>query len=1035
MFIHLHTHSCYSFLEALPTPAALAQAAARHNMPALALTDHHWLSGAVPFVHACQQAGIAPILGLEVDLLLPYHGPPPPGAALTGTLVLLAQDRAGWANLCRLSTRALTRPGDLPCIALEDLGAYTGRLLCLTGGTRGAPTRLLSGPGGRAREAQAVVSVLAELFPDRLYVELQAHPGDDPQPLAALAARLNLPLVATHGVYYLEPAQAGLQRTLAAIRTNTRLSGLAPEAMAPPNAWFLPPEAMQPAFKAYPQALAATHEIAERCQQSLPLGETHYPSFPLPPGQTARQVLTQKALAGARRLYGPLTPTIERRLESELEVIAGRGYDCLFLIAEEVLAFARQAGIPTASRGSASSSLVAHCLGITTPDPLALDLYFERFLNPSRATPPDIDTDICSRRRDELLHHVFETYGVDRTTMVGTISSFRPRSALSDTAKAYGLTPPDIRLLANRLPYFYGRGEGGAAPFAELAAQHNDPRHLAIFRDAAGLLGLPRHLSVHPGGVVITPGPVTDYLPLAFSDSKNLAVAQFGLDSIEALGMIKLDMLGVRGLTVLGDVAASIQSWRRKEFRTSLDVLEAVPEDDPEVAALIAAGRTVGCFSIESPGMRAMLREIHADCPADIMVALALFRPGPLKGGLRDAFVRRHNQLEATVHLHPMLAPLLQETYGVILYQEQVLKIAHELAGLSLAEADLLRRAMSHFDPGKQMQTLQEHFISGAGRLHSVTPEVAARIWEMMAAFAGYGFPKAHAASYAVVAWRSAWCKAHYPAEFIAAVLANHGGYYPQSVYLNEARRLGLELRPPHVNHAHQQFSVAYPHGEPVLVMGLDQIRDLTHRTQERILHYRPFHDLAEFLQKVDPRREEAENLVQVGAFDSLGAIPDLLRQLVQSPRRPGQLALFAAEAPSGLDWSLDQKVAAQQRLLGTSLEAHPLQLHARQLAEAGVISTVEALTRRDEAVRVGGMRQILRRSQTARGEWMAFLSLEDLEGILDVIIFPDVYARSRSALSSSAFPLVVEGKVELDPTSGEPILTAQKIWRVSGGG
>jgi DNA polymerase III alpha subunit len=430
--------------------------------------------------------------------------------------------------------------------------------------------------------------------------------------------------------------------------------------------------------------------------------------------------------------------------------------------------------------------------------------------------------------------------------------------------------------------------------------------------------------------------------------------------------------------------------------------------------------------------MRATLRETHANSPADIMAALALFRPGPLKGGLRDAFVRRHNQIEATVHLHPALAPLLQETYGVILYQEQVLKIAHELAGLSLAEADLLRRAMSHFDPGKQMQTLKEKFIAGAEKVNGVAPELAARIWEMMAAFAGYGFPKAHAASYAVVAWRSAWCKAHYPAEFIAAVLANHGGYYPQSVYLNEARRLGLQMRAPHVNHARQQFSVAYPRGEPVLFMGLDQIRDLTRRTQERILRQRPFHDLAEFLQKVDPRREEAENLVQVGAFDGLGAIPDLLRQLVQTPRRPGQLALFAAEAPSGLDWSLDQKVAAQQRLLGTSLEAHPLQLHARQLAEAGVISTVAALSHRGETLRVGGMRQILRRSQTARGDWMAFLSLEDLEGILDVIIFPEVYARARSVLSTSAFPLIVEGKVELDPSSGEPVLTAEKIWRCS---
>lgn len=1026
MFVHLHAHSHYSFLEALPSPEGLAQAAARLEMPALALTDHHWLTGAVPFAHACRRAGVMPISGLEVDLLLAPRGHPAGGAQVSGALVLLAQDRAGWSNLCRLSTRALTRQDGPPGVTLDELASRHAGLLCLTGGARGPLAEKTD------REAENLLGVLAEIFPGRLYVELHAHPGDDPHRLAAIAARASLPVTAAHNIYYLEPGQSGLQRTLAAIRTNTRITALPETALAPPNAWFLPPDAVRSAFHAYPQAVDAAGEIASRCSPCLPLGETNYPAYPAPAGMTARQLLEQRAVEGAGRLYGRLSPVLERRLRDELNVIAGRGYDSLFLIAADVLAYAREAGIPTASRGSASSSLVAHCLGITTPDPLALDLYFERFLNPSRATPPDIDTDICSRRRDELLRHVFDTFGEDHTTLVGTINTFRPRSALSDTAKAYGLEPGEIRSLTNRLPYFFGRSGQAGSPFAALAAQHHDARHQAVFRDAAALLGLPRHLSVHPGGVVITPGPVTDCIPQAYSDTKHLAVAQFELDAVEDLGMIKLDLLGVRGLTVLGDVAAGIQSWRRKEFRTSLDVLEAVPEDDPATAALVQAGRTVGCFQIESPGMRATLREIHASSPADIMAALALFRPGPLKGGLRESFVRRHNQLEATAHLHPALAHLLHETYGVILYQEQVLIIAHELAGLSLAEADLLRRAMSHFDPGKQMQTLREKFIAGAERRNNVPPDLAGRIWEMMAAFAGYGFPKAHAASYAVVAWRSAWCKAHHPAEFIAAVLANHGGYYAQSVYLNEARRLGLTVRPPHVNHSRREFCVAYPNGEPVLYMGLDQVRDLTRRTQERVIQLRPFHDLAQFLSLVDPRREEAENLVQVGAFDGLGTIPDLLHQLKASPRRPGQLALFSDDRATGLDWTLDQKLEAQQRILGASLSAHPLEIHAARLAQAGVITTVEALSHRDTTIRVAGMRQMLRRAQTARGEWMAFVSLEDLDGMIDVCIFPEVYARTRSALSTAAIPLIVEGKVALDPNSGEPVLNAEKIWRAA---
>ncbi len=429
--------------------------------------------------------------------------------------------------------------------------------------------------------------------------------------------------------------------------------------------------------------------------------------------------------------------------------------------------------------------------------------------------------------------------------------------------------------------------------------------------------------------------------------------------------------------------------------------------------------------------MKAALKEIKASSPPDIMAALALYRPGPLKGGQRDTFVKRHNRQETVTQLHPALTLLLQETYGVILYQEQVLQIAHELGGLNLAEADLLRRAMSHFDPGKQMQTIKEKFIAGAAARHQVEDDLAAHIWDMMAAFAGYGFPKAHAASYAQVAWRSAWCKAHYPAEFIAAVLANHGGYYPQSVYLNEAFRLGLRVRPPHINHAAQHFSVCYPQGEAVLYMGLEQVRGLTNRTQERVLRYRPFHSLSEFLLKADPRREEVEKLIQVGAFEGLGQIPELLRQLSGPVQRPGQLSLFATEEPTQEDWSTEQKVAAQQRLLNASLEAHPLELYANQIAESQAISTLEAALQIGETVQVVGMRQTMHRSRTQRGDWMAFLSLEDLEGMLDVILFPEVYQRCRTALSTTSVPLIFEGVMELNTSTGEPVLRAEKVWRV----
>jgi DNA polymerase III alpha subunit len=455
--------------------------------------------------------------------------------------------------------------------------------------------------------------------------------------------------------------------------------------------------------------------------------------------------------------------------------------------------------------------------------------------------------------------------------------------------------------------------------------------------------------------------------------------------------------------------------------------LDAIPDGDPATRELVRQGRTIGCFQIESPGMRATLKEVGAQSVGDLMIALALYRPGPLTGGLKDAFVRRHHGREPTQHLHPALASLLGDTYGVILYQEQVLRLAHELAGLSLADADLLRRAMSHFDPGQQMQTLKERFLAGAAERHQVPAETAERVWELMAAFAGYGFPKAHAASYAQVAWRAAWCKAHFPAEFMSAVLANWGGYYSQRVYLTEARRLGLALRPPHVNHAQPEFHVGQDDSAKVLYVGLNQVRELTARTRQRVLRERPFASLADFLARADPRPQEAQALIQVGALQGFGSIPALLRQLRAGARQPGQLALFAT-APDEPDWSLAQRVAAQEEWLGASVDAHPLELVADRIAQAGALSTVAAAAQLGQKVRVAGMRQTWHRTATASGGFIYFMSLEDLDGMLDVVIFGDVYRRHRQALATPG-PYVLEGNVELDPGRGEPAIRAERIW------
>ena len=1045
-FIHLHTHSYYSFLEGVPSPVQLVHAALENGIPALALTDKGGLSGAIEFYEACVSADIQPILGLELNIAAPVGTPNP----AKGHLVLLAMDLTGWRSLCRLSSILNTDAnyGEEGTLPFEILTEHTQGLICLTGGRGSLLNQWLA--THQEQEATHFLQLVKELFPERVYLEFQLPPAG-PQSsgvkalhalLESLASRTQLPMVAAGNVYYMTPDQAGLQRLLSAIRLNCRLEDVPSSAFSPVGAHFMTPAEIEQNFIAagYPQdALAVTQEIARRCRLEFPLGSYHYPKVPLPAGVTSEQALREKALAGAKRLYGEISPELKKRLDYEMAVITNSGFAPLFLIMEEIIAYTRHADIPYSSRGSAASSLVAHCLGITIPDPIRLDLYFERFLNPARSSPPDIDTDLCSRRRDEVIQHVFETYGADQVAMVGTINRFRQRSALREVAKAYGLSLAEVSNMADSLPHrWYGSPETvsqDVPPYAELAERYNTPLHHTIFRDAAAILEFPHHLSIHAGGVVISPGPVTDLVPVQ-SSGKGITITQLDLEAIERLGLVKLDLLGIRGLTVLGDVADSIRQTHALTGKGSslsrLEILEDIPEEDADTAQLVRNGRTIGCFMIESPGMRATIKQIQADSIDDIMAALALYRPGPLTGGLKDAFVRRHLGQEAITHLHPALEPLLAATYGVILYQEQVLRIAHELAGMSLAEADLLRRAMSHFDPGKQMQTLEENFIEGAAQFSNIPPDTARRVWELIAAFAGYGFPKAHAASYALVAWRSAWCKVHYPAEFMAAVLACWGGYYSQQAYMMEARHLGLTLKPPHVNHSQREFSIQYQDGQKALFMGLDQVRELTQQTQNRILQHRPFHSLSDFLARVDPKPQEAENLVRVGAFEGLGKIPALLHYLKTGRWEMGQIPLFGMEDDVTEDWSLVEKAHAQETILGTSVDVHPLELVTDRLASAGVLTTVDAATHLGQRVRLAGMRQTWRRVITTHGTPLYFMTLEDMDGSIDVMIGSDIYKQYRTELSKRG-PLIVEGVVELDLEKNEPVIQAERFWYVEG--
>lgn len=1031
-FIHLNTHSYYSLLEAVPSPLELVKTAERFGMPALGLTDRFWLSGAVEFTQACKNVGIQPILGIEIPIQMVVDQ----GKDFVGDVALIAEDEKGWGNLCRLSSTILANPSasDEMVIEWEQLNQFAQGVICIAG----CHPRRLSQRVGRDKETQTrtFMKGLNEIFPHSLYVGLiKAAPGRNanPEQIADLAKRLRIPVVSIHPIYYLQQEEFTRYRLLSAIRMNTPIAQLPDYLKQSIQAAFVDPEDMQERFSEFPDAIQATVEIAQRCHFNLPIGEQHFPHIDLPEGVTPDEALRQRAYQGARMQYEEITDEIKERLDHELSVITGLGYSSIFLIMSEIINFAHQEDILVASRGSAASSLVAHCLGITTPDPLGLDLYFERFLNPARKSPPDIDTDICSRDRDRLIQFVYDRFGDHRVAMVSTVNRFRSRSALREVAKAHGISQQKIKRLIDSLPRRgWGpprdRGDSTVSPYQMLLKKYPSHEYKQVFRDAEAIIDIPDHLSIHPGGVVIAPGEITDLVPTMMT-GKGVAITQFDLESIKDLGLVKIDLLGIRGLSVLGEVAEIMLNQSSDREKSRRRILESIPDEDELAGEFTRNGRTIGCFQIESPGMRRTLQEVSARNVADVLVALALYRPGPLTGGLKDAFIQRHLGIKPVEHIHSSLAPILAETHGVILYQEQVLRIANELAGFNMSEADLLRRAMSHFDPGKRMQTLKEKFVRNAHSRHAIPEEICFQIWDMMAAFAGYGFPKAHAASYAEISWRSAWCKAHFPAAFMAAVLANWGGYYSQEVYILEARRLNLSVKQPHVHFSKKEFSVDWSEERNTLYMGLDQIRDLTRRTMNRILTQKPFRNLDDFLTRVDPRLDEVKNLVRVGALKGFGSIPGLLAALEGATWQRKQMALFPLEAGEESEWTQDEQVSAQRDILGIAVNPHPLDLVTDRVGgEILSINAAQRLAGKD--VKINGMRQVLRKTTRSDGRVQYFMDLGDLSGCITVIMDENVYDRGKGELTGRG-PFIVQGNVEKDERTGIARIQAKSIDRM----
>jgi len=944
-FTHLQVHSHFTLLGGTTPVGELAARAAAEGMTHLALADTNALYGAVVFDRACREAGIQPIVGMTVTVAAP--GERLERATSAGRLVLLATGPAGYRSLCRLSSRIQAHPQREALAARgltwEDLHDHREGLLCLSGGRMGWAERLLR--AGQPEAAARYAARLAELYGEDAYLSVEIHRKEDRpvvEALEALGRRAGLRPVAVQPVYCLSPGDVPRLHLLAAIDHNVPLAAVPPSALpagGDPGVglhWLGPAEVAE-RFAGLPAPLANIGEITARCGAALPGGEPIWPDLNLPPGQIPDEALAALTEAGLESHYGPEPPpAVCRRLAAELAAIARRGYAPVFLVVADIARFAREAGVPINTRGSVANSLVAYCSGIAHVDPIAHDLLFERFLNPARADIPDIDLDFCSRQRDRVLDYVRRTYGTDRVALVSTVSTLQPRGAVRETAKAYGLDEAEAGRLVARLPRYWHPDprRRDKRTVEDVLAELADPRQREVVRAAYSIVGQPHHLSVHPGGVVITPGPLTNVVPLQWAP-KGFFITQFDHHDVEAIGLPKLDLLGIRALTVLAEAERLIRRHHDPAFR-----LTAIPLDDARTGDLLSRGETIGVFQCESAGAQRTLRQLRARSVRDLAVANAFFKPGPATGGMARAFVRRYRGEEPVQYLHPALAPILGSTQGILLFQEQVLRVAREIAGLSWAQADQLRRGMGHFGH-EQMAEMEAAFVEGCQRPPPEGPglnrQQAERLWEQVLAFAGYGFNQGHATSYAMVSFRSAYLKDRWPAAFLCARLAEWGGYHHQAIYMAEAARLGLAVRPPHINHSGRRFTLGWEGERGVLWMGLGQVRDLRGASIRAIVAERtrrPFAGLRVLLQRASLQDKETTHLIQCGALDGLGESRAALLAEAREIRQAGsalQMTLGFA-GPEAEPEVAAQRLAWEKAVLGQPVSVHPLEVAAGRL-------------------------------------------------------------------------------------------------------
>ncbi len=1047
-FVHLHVHSEYSLLDGAARIGDLVEAAVRCEMPALALTDHGSMFGIVDFYKACRKAGIKPVLGCEV-----YVAPRGMQDKQSGIdekmthLVLLAENETGFRNLLAVVSRGYTHGFYYkPRVDKELLAGHAEGLIALSGCLAGEPASMVL--HGDVEKAKRAAAEYRDIFgAGNYYLELQDHGLQDQiqvnRELVRISSELNIPLVATNDIHYVKPADAEVQDILLCIQTGKTVNDPGRFRFESREFYFKSGREMAELFAEQPAAITNTLAIAERCSVNLDFDSYHLPEYRVPPNYDADSYLRELCYQGARKRYGELTEAVERRLNYELGVIREMQYSSYFLIVWDFVRFSREKGILVGpGRGSAAGSLVAYALGITNLDPLPYGLLFERFLNPERVSMPDIDIDFCYERRNEVIDYVFEKYGRDRVAQIITFGTMAARAAVRDVGRALGMPYGEVDRVAKLIPAELGMTIDKALATPELKALYDeDPQIKRLIDMARALEGTPRHASIHAAGVVIAKDKLTSHLPL-YRTADGVVSTQFAKETVEELGLLKMDLLGLRTLTVIGDAVEMI----RKDYGIRLDI-EEIPLDDRATYDLLARGETVGVFQLESSGMRAILRELKPENFEDVVALVALYRPGPLGSGMVEDFIKRKHGETRVTYLHPKLEPILRDTYGVILYQEQVMRIASDLAGFSLGEADLLRRAMGKKKP-EIIAGLRSQFIDGA-RANQVDPEVAGQIFDLMAYFAGYGFNKSHSAAYALITYQTAYLKANYPLQYMAALLTSVRDSADKiSVFVEECKRMGIQVLPPDVNESRETFTTS----NNSLRFGLAAVRNVGDAAVEAVIRERdkggPFTDFVDFAKRLDGKvmnRRILESLIRAGAFASLGksraqmlAVLDdaiSISQHAQKEKASNQMTLFGEWAggatyelayPDIPEFSSKEILAMEKDALGLYISGHPLEDYRDILRAVTTADTAELIEMpHGKDVVLGGLVTGLKRITTKKGDPMCFLEMEDLTGKVEVVVFPRTYERFRDVLAADSV-ILIRGTVDKSAGDTPKILADQ---------